>query len=615
MPRYKYSQESGADFKVVDPDKADGQEDTNQVRQVLDDLGNLLGHSKRNDLYPKDGTTGGKLAIPESQLNISNIVFCSDYDHPDDAITAIGSANKTLLVTEVETCDTNFTVPANVTVKFERGGKWTINTGVTVTINGQVEAGLFEIFIYVGTGVCALSKNSELYPEWWGALADGTTDDYTALSRTVTVAAGLRWINLRATRTYLINTELSLHTGSEGVKLNGNFATIKAGGAMTNVISIGDTTTIKVQLRNLIINADDVATYGIYLMMVTETNSLIQNCSVTKAVSHGWYLRKCQVARFENVRAHINGGAGFFIDDCNASTFDSIRSTSNTGNGITVQKTDFTGGCQMFNIDAEANIEHGVEIVNTLSPVTINGGWLGGNTKDGILIGGSARGVSVHSVGINGGDVGNVYRAVRLNDGAAGCDIVDNKFAYSAGTQFGNVVDESSSFNRIYPNYHRNDGAILGNTTPVVGEMITHNTVSMGGYLAGGESISIGASGSKTFTFTPSGTFNIPGAGDRGAYLVEIDFVGYFVGIDETCFKRFQVYLATNAAAGYDGSTTEIISIGDSRKTELTGATPAAAGSSTFAVVFSNADDSSFDGYFTWRVIMTTKGKLTLEVT
>ena len=61
MPRYKYSQESGTDFKVIAPDKVDAQEDTNEVRQILDDLGNLLGHSKRDDSYPKDGTSGGDI--------------------------------------------------------------------------------------------------------------------------------------------------------------------------------------------------------------------------------------------------------------------------------------------------------------------------------------------------------------------------------------------------------------------------------------------------------------------------------------------------------------------------------------------------------------------------
>ena len=58
---YKYTQESGTNFYVGTDDKADALEDTNEIRQILDDLGNLLGHSKRDDLYPKNGTTGGYL--------------------------------------------------------------------------------------------------------------------------------------------------------------------------------------------------------------------------------------------------------------------------------------------------------------------------------------------------------------------------------------------------------------------------------------------------------------------------------------------------------------------------------------------------------------------------
>jgi hypothetical protein len=59
---YKYTQESGTNFFVGTADKADALEDSNEVRQILDDLGNLLGHSKRDDSYPKDGTTGGTLS-------------------------------------------------------------------------------------------------------------------------------------------------------------------------------------------------------------------------------------------------------------------------------------------------------------------------------------------------------------------------------------------------------------------------------------------------------------------------------------------------------------------------------------------------------------------------
>jgi len=69
---YKYTQESGANFYVGTGDKADALEDTNEMRQIIDDLGALLVHSKRDDLYPKDLTTGGTIQIPEAGLKFGN---------------------------------------------------------------------------------------------------------------------------------------------------------------------------------------------------------------------------------------------------------------------------------------------------------------------------------------------------------------------------------------------------------------------------------------------------------------------------------------------------------------------------------------------------------------
>ncbi|MBA7519312.1 hypothetical protein ES705_11390 [subsurface metagenome] len=52
---YEYTQQSGTDYFVASPDKADALEDTIEVRMILDALGSLLGHSKYNTTYPKDG--------------------------------------------------------------------------------------------------------------------------------------------------------------------------------------------------------------------------------------------------------------------------------------------------------------------------------------------------------------------------------------------------------------------------------------------------------------------------------------------------------------------------------------------------------------------------------
>jgi len=58
---YTYTQESGTGFFVSTADKVDALENENELREIVNDLGKLLGHSKMDGLYPKDSTTGGYL--------------------------------------------------------------------------------------------------------------------------------------------------------------------------------------------------------------------------------------------------------------------------------------------------------------------------------------------------------------------------------------------------------------------------------------------------------------------------------------------------------------------------------------------------------------------------
>ena len=89
MARYKYTQESGSNFKVNTSDKADAYEDTNEIRQVVDDLGDLLGHTKFDDAYPKDASAGGTLG----NVKLSNFASTSNPSTGDDSLDgyAVGS--------------------------------------------------------------------------------------------------------------------------------------------------------------------------------------------------------------------------------------------------------------------------------------------------------------------------------------------------------------------------------------------------------------------------------------------------------------------------------------------------------------------------------------------
>lgn len=76
----------------------------------------------------------------------------------------------------------NMTFPSNVALMFADGATLSIDTGVTVTINGVVDAGLHQVFSGLGTVALYQESSKEIYPNWWGSVGDDT-DDTAALSK------------------------------------------------------------------------------------------------------------------------------------------------------------------------------------------------------------------------------------------------------------------------------------------------------------------------------------------------------------------------------------------------------------------------------------------------
>jgi hypothetical protein len=91
-----------------------------------------------------------------------------------------------------------YLISSNLTLSkvwtFARGAKLKPASGVTVTISGPVNAGLWQIFDTSAGGTVTFGAATvEVFlPHWWGAVADGTTDDSPAVKAAVdaAVAAG-----------------------------------------------------------------------------------------------------------------------------------------------------------------------------------------------------------------------------------------------------------------------------------------------------------------------------------------------------------------------------------------------------------------------------------------
>jgi hypothetical protein len=159
---YKYTQESGTNFYVGTADKSDALEDTNEVRQILDDLGNLLGHSKRDDLYPKDSTTGGYLGKLNYGLEASK--------------PAVPVVNDMYLATD--------------TVKVYRcfvAGNWVqvypiTEVDPTVDTDAEIKAILVDEVIKIGSFIA--NRNAVIY-DASGIISQGTNTD-TEIANAVT---------------------------------------------------------------------------------------------------------------------------------------------------------------------------------------------------------------------------------------------------------------------------------------------------------------------------------------------------------------------------------------------------------------------------------------------
>lgn len=102
----------------------------------------------------------------------------------DEALDAIGTDTRTLLVTTATAITTNTTIPTNVTLWVMGEGSFTVSSGITLTLSGPLMAAFRQIFS--GSGTVKFTYNVETYPEWWGGIGDGTTDCTTALQAAIT---------------------------------------------------------------------------------------------------------------------------------------------------------------------------------------------------------------------------------------------------------------------------------------------------------------------------------------------------------------------------------------------------------------------------------------------
>lgn len=130
------------------------------------------------------------------------------------AITSIGSSSKTLLIPGPTKINTGLTFGAATELEFTASGYFLGTSGAEVLqVQRQIIAGPRQIF-----STCApiSTVGCTVFPEWFGAKGDGSTDDKVAIQAAVDFIKNTGGVVQFDARTYNISSNINIGTGGAG---------------------------------------------------------------------------------------------------------------------------------------------------------------------------------------------------------------------------------------------------------------------------------------------------------------------------------------------------------------------------------------------------------------
>ena len=99
--------------------------------------------------------------------------------------------------------DTDLTVPSNISLRFNKGA--VIDGSATFTINSSIDTGVWQVF-GDNLGVAGSPNIDAVYPEWFGAVGDGNTNDLASFNKAISLKGNV----ILSRESYYIPTQVTI---------------------------------------------------------------------------------------------------------------------------------------------------------------------------------------------------------------------------------------------------------------------------------------------------------------------------------------------------------------------------------------------------------------------